>query len=53
MAKASADSPFSALDANERRESRHALGKSCMLGRQDDSADVLVGAGGFLGEAAH
>ena len=43
----------SALDADERHEPRHAPGKSCMLRRQDNSADILVGAWGLLGHAAH
>ena len=42
-----------AFDADDRPEACDAFGKSGVLGRQDDGADILIGAGGFLGDAAH
>ena len=44
--------PTSALDADQRREPRHAPSKACMLSRQHDSVDILVGARGFFRDAA-
>jgi hypothetical protein len=47
---AAADLPF---DADERPQTSDAFGKSGLFGRQDDSADILVGAGRLLSDAAH
>jgi hypothetical protein len=42
----------STLDADEWREPRHTPGEARLLSRHHDSADILVGARGFLRDAA-
>ena len=43
-------SPF---DADHRHQFRDFFCQTGLLGRIDDSANVLVGEGGFFGDAAH
>src|SRR3989304_601717 len=43
----------STFDADEGPQASDALGKARLLGRQEDSSDILVCAGCLLGDAAH
>jgi hypothetical protein len=43
----------SPLNANQRPQARHAAREACLFGRGNDRGYVLVGAWGFLGDAAH